>query len=152
MTKYTMFVRSGITLIGAAVLSLGLGCKQPNSPPGTGEPETPGGTADLTLSPADKSGSLRVTASGSLSLNKTSPPRSVELTIAEAGFSGFHWFVDGVLIENSGNGLSLSDDKAKLTINAEDQAIKPGGHSVTVYTVKDAVYWSPENPIQFTVR
>jgi hypothetical protein len=137
MTKYTMSVRSGITLIGAALLSLGLGCKQPNSPSGAGVQETPGGTAAITLRPADEGGSLTVAPSGPVSIRKTG---SVTFTVSGTGFSGFTWIVDGI---------PWPDATSSITLNGADYS--QGGHSVTVYAGKDGIYWSPEGAVQFTI-
>jgi hypothetical protein len=140
MTKYTMFVRSGIMLMEAAVLSLGLGCKQPSAPPDAGEEETPQGTAAITLSLANESGSLTITPAGPVSIGKTGSPGSVTFMVSGTGFNGFTWIVDG---------LPLPGAAPSITLRGTDY--RPGGHSVTVYAMKDAVYWSPEAAIQFTV-
>jgi hypothetical protein len=108
-----------------------------------------GNTASVTLIPADESGNLTVTPTGT-SISKTGGTTSVELKVSPgAGFTDFTWVVDGKSVTGTESGYTLSEDDKTLTIDAA--ALKLGGHSVTVYAKKDGVPWSPADAVRITV-
>jgi hypothetical protein len=110
-------------------------------------------TASITFTPADESGQLEVTAPEALTLSKTGQTKTLALTVSGDGFTGVTWIVDGLSIGSSANGITLENGGKTLTIDAANQAVSLGGHSVTVFAVDTkGVPWSSASIISFTVE
>jgi hypothetical protein len=107
------------------------------------------GAVTVTFKPANESGLLSVTGTPASGISKTGGSATITLEVSGEGFTGFTWVVDGQRITAAGGGITPNG--ATLTINAANAAIRLGGHSVMVYATKNGVFWSPVNPVGFTV-